>query len=275
MDSPPKLDVDDWQDSPLPFVPKARPYRGFLPPTLIGILGTLLLHAMLIQSVSFVSRGPKPKPPEAQESANGFSKSTADVHNLILISLPMIGNPTQSVSQSAISSLPDLSKMKIKAPISADPPEFLNLEILALSEDEASKPIASGADSAEQARLFGIYTGQIQARIDRVWRRPRTPVSENSGGQKPTDAGGSFQCEAQIIQDLSGNVQEILLPRCNGSAAWQSSLVLAIQQASPLPAPPELKVFSQTVTLRFVGLPYAQGSSSEEYELVPLARIDQ
>jgi hypothetical protein len=261
------MDVADWQNSPQPIVPKVKTRGRFLPPTLIGILGTLLLHAVFIQSVSFGSRISKPNPPESQESA--LSKSNTGEESLVLISLPTIANAGHAASESAIPSLPDLSKMKIQPRISADPPEFLNLETLALSEDEASSSTASGADGTEQARLFGIYTGQIQARIDRVWRRPRTPISENATAEKPTDADESFQCEAQIVQDVRGNVQEILLPRCNGSPAWRHSLVSAIREASPLPAPPSDKVFRYSITLSFVGLSYVPGLSDDGYEIEP------
>lgn len=264
MDTGSKMDVADWRDSPLPIIPRAGARRYFLPPTVIGIAGTLLLHSMLIQFVSFVSRGHKPKPPEAQESANAPSKSAQDADNLVLISLPTIANATQAGSESATSSLPDLSKMKIKSPISVDPPAFLNLETLALSEDPASLQAAGGADGGELSRSFGIYTGQIQARIDRVWRRPRTPVNESASGQKATD--DSFQCVAQIVQDLKGNVQEVMLPRCNGSPAWRNSLVLAIQHASPLPAPPSQTVFSTSISLTFVGLNYFVGAPDDDYE---------
>lgn len=265
MDSPQKMDVTDWQDLPHPTVPKVKARRSFLQPTFIGILGTLLLHAAFIQSVSFGSRISKPKQPESQESA--LAKSATSDESLVLISLTMIANTSQVTSESALPSLPDLSKIKIQPRISTDPPEFLDLETLALSEDQASHAVSGEEDSAEKARLFGIYTGQIQARIDRVWRRPRTSVNEITARQEPVDAGASFQCEAQIIQDLRGNVQEILLPRCNGSTAWQHSLVVAIQQASPLPAPPSIKVFTQSITLRFIGLPYMSGSSNDGYEI--------
>jgi hypothetical protein len=158
--------------------------------------------------------------------------------------------------------------MKIKSPVKVDPPAFLNFETLALSEnDQASKAASDSGDDSEKARMSGIYTGQIQARIDRVWRRPRTPVNEGTVSTAAADAGDSFQCEAQIVQDARGNVQEILLPRCNGSAAWQRSLVLAIEQASPLPAPPSANVFSRSITLSFVGLAYGTGSSDDGYEI--------
>jgi hypothetical protein len=59
---------------------------------------------------------------------------------------------------------------------SAESLVLITLPMVANS-NQASKPSNTGGDGAEQARLFGIYTGQIQAQIDRVWRRPRTPVN--------------------------------------------------------------------------------------------------
>jgi hypothetical protein len=272
MDSSQKMDVGDWQDFPPPVVVEKRAPRRFLPPTLIGILGTLLLHALVIQSVPWGS-SPKLKPPETPESADVLAKFKTDpAESLVLISLPTTAVSIQGATQNLVSSLPDLKEMMIKSRVDVEPPALLNIEALALSEDPVSNPTSGSGDGAEVARLFGIYTGQIQARIDRVWRRPRTPINENASGKESAD--DSFQCEAQIVQDVKGNVQEILLPRCNGSAAWQRSLVIAIQQASPLPAPPSVKVFTQSITLKFVGLPYVQGASNEEYEVVPLARAD-
>jgi TonB-like protein len=227
------MEVVDWRDSPL-IVAEPRARRRVLPPTLTGILGTLLVHAIAIRSVSFGSRGPKPKLAKSQESANALSTSSADADNLILVSFPTV-NAGQAAGESPISSFPDLSKLKIKSSVSADPPEFLNFETLALSEEQSPRATAGGANGAEKARVLGIYTGQIQARIDRDWRRPRTPVNEEKSS---VDVGESFQCKAQIVQDVRGNVQEVMLPRCNGSLAWRNSLVLAIQHASPLPAPP-------------------------------------
>jgi hypothetical protein len=264
MDSPKNMDIGDWQDSPLPIVPKARIRRQFLPPTLIGIFGTLLLHALVIQSVSFGSRDPKQKWPEAEGSTSARAKSIGDADSLVFISLPTSVKANEATSGRILSSPLDLSKLKINLPINTDLPELFSLEILPLNEDQALRAVASAADGAEQARLFGIYTGQIQARIDRVWRRPRTPVNEDNVSER--DAGDSFQCEAQIVQDIRGNVQEVLLPRCNGSAAWQRSLVLAIQHASPLPAPPSDTVFSRSINLTFLGLNYFAGASQDDYE---------
>jgi hypothetical protein len=195
--------------------------------------------------------------------------SNADAaESLELITIPTTASSQQATIKNIVSSLPDLSKLKIKSPVNIDPPAFLNIETLALSDnDQASSASNGSGEDSEKARLLGIYTGQIQARIDRVWRRPRTPVNEDT--KSTTAVGDSFQCEAQIVQDATGNVQEILLPRCNGSAAWRRSLVLAIQQASPLPAPPDAKVFSRSIALNFIGISYVAGSAEDEYELPP------
>jgi hypothetical protein len=185
----------------------------------------------------------------------------------VLVTLPTISDSSQQTTLD-ISSLATLSKLKPVSPVNPDPPAFLNLEVLTLGEDRASKSTANGGDGTELARLFGLYTGQIQARINRIWRRPRTPVNENDNPEAPT-TDESFQCQAQIVQNSKGNVQEILLLRCNGSIAWQRSLVVAIQQASPLPAPPSASVFSRSVTLNFVGLSYVPGSPDDDYDMAP------
>ena len=62
-------------------------------------------------------------------------------------------------TQSAVSSLPDLSKMKVKSPIDIDLAASLGLESLALSEDEVPNARDDAGTSGEQARMFGIYTG--------------------------------------------------------------------------------------------------------------------
>jgi TonB C terminal len=269
MDSPQKMDVVDWRDSPPPVTVKKRSGRRFLSPSLIGIFSTVVLHALVIQSVPFGSWSPKAKPPEIQESANALKSKTDSAEGLVLITLPTMAYSIQTAPQNLVSSLPDLRKIKIKSPTDVDPPGLPNFEALALSEDQSSRPTSGNGDDTEQARLFGIYTGQIQARIDRVWRRPRTPINESTAEKKPTSADESFQCEAQIVQDARGNVQEIMLPRCNGSAAWRRSLVLAIQQSSPLPAPPSAKIFQYSITLSFVGLQYGSGEPEEDYEFEP------
>lgn len=111
------------------------------------------------------------------------------------------------------------------------------------------------SDDGENALLFGRYLGQVTARIERAWLRPRTPVGANY-----------FECLVQVEQDRERAVKEITLKRCNGTTQWQLSLVRAIESASPFPAPPDPKVFSPTLTFEMTGNTFVAGGPSEGYE---------
>jgi hypothetical protein len=142
--------------------------------------------------------------------------------------------------------------------------------------DPADDPTAGAAvtagDPTGRAKLFGIYSGQIHARIERIWRRPRTPVSaDGDESRRSVKRDETFRCEVAIVQDPQGQVEEVLLPRCNGTAQWQRSLVLAIQHAAPLPPPPDPIFFRQTLTLDFIGLSYTPNSSADGYEVASVS----
>jgi hypothetical protein len=104
---------------------------------------------------------------------------------------------------------------------------------------------------------YGRYLGQIRARIDRAWLRPRSAIG-----------APIFQCQVQVDQDSGGRVQEVTLLECNGGASWQLSLVHAIQAASPLPAPSDRAVFVHHVLLAFRAMAYAPGEPADLYEPV-------
>jgi hypothetical protein len=250
------MDVIEWRD-----VPGAkgdgRRSPAILSPAIAGILGTLLLHALLLPSLYVGTQGQAGRVPESME---GPRLASSSAESLLLISIETNGAGRGQV-QNAASTLPTLSKMKLRPVIDKESIPVLDVETLTLGEDQAAASVSDDDRQAQKAHLLGIYTGQIQARIDRIWRRPRSPVN---GADAVTE--DSFRCEAQIIQASNGAVQEILLPRCNGSPAWQRSLVLAIQQASPLPAPPDPSVFRTSVTLDFTGLQYVAGATEDDYE---------
>jgi hypothetical protein len=105
--------------------------------------------------------------------------------------------------------------------------------------DAKEHPQDTFGDAAATAMLFGRYMGQIKARIERAWERPTTAARSN------------FNCTAQVRQSKHGEVQEITLQRCDVDGQWQASLFRAIQNASPLSAPPSENVFTDIVTLSF------------------------
>jgi hypothetical protein len=127
--------------------------------------------------------------------------------------------------------------------------------------DERTASEASG-DQTGHSMLFGRYMGQISARVERAWVRPRSVPAE-----------GSFACRVQITQDQHGNVQEVTLEKCTDDLRWQISLVRAITAASPLPAPPDPAVFSNLLTMEFDSDPYVAGTTGEGFEAVARAEV--
>ena len=119
-------------------------------------------------------------------------------------------------------------------------------------------PDAEERDAAEESsagEMYGRYVGQIQARIDRAWLRPRSAIG-----------APLFQCQVQIDQDDAGRVGEVTLLQCNGNTPWQLSLVHAIEAASPLPAPPDPAVFARHILLQFRAMAYSPGAEAGLYE---------
>ena len=121
---------------------------------------------------------------------------------------------------------------------------------------EASDSRSAQPDGhAAYGEMSGRYLGQMRARIDRAWQRPRTAIG-----------APIFQCQVQVDQDRLGRVQEVTLLECNGGARWHLSLVHAIEAASPLPAPSDPAVFVHHVLLEFRAVAYSPSEPAELYE---------
>jgi TonB C terminal len=255
-----RLEVTQWTAGPViaPRVfPAARKFR--ISPKIAGLIGTVILHGIAIQLVmpeSSAVKAPRPirVPGDVESSDNREAPLT-------LMSLPAVGVEREvSVHENLSAQALAVTAMDISQPAPVNIAEGFDS-----NQDRAGPP--SAGDEAEHTRLAGIYSTQVSARIERLWRRPRSPVDENAITQNEATKNESFQCQVQIVQDPRGNVREVLLPSCNGSVAWQHSLVMAVQQASPLPAPPSPEVFSPSIALSFLGLPYVPGAAEDDYEI--------
>lgn len=155
---------------------------------------------------------------------------------------------TSSASRSPALGLPALAAIGVT---DAQP----QLPLSTLPPDAAVPRAEQAAEEAGYGAMYGRYVGQIRARIDRAWQRPRTAIG-----------APIFQCQAQVDQDAVGRVREVTLVQCNGDARWRVSLVHAIEAASPLPAPPSAAVFTRHVLLEFRAIAYSPGAPSELYE---------
>jgi hypothetical protein len=269
MDDKRHLEVSDWRDEPPPPPTTRAPttWQFRIPARLLGVAGTVLLHGLVVQTVLLGTSTRQVLTPTTQGLASTANAGGAESEMTLVVVQPVEPTPKDSVFEEFVSRgslLKDMPIALISADVTTAAPSLKKEQLTDYAETES--PTNSG-DPEGQARLFGIYSGQIQARIARVWRRPRTPVIESRTQRKRVLAEEAFQCQVRIIQDNQGNVQEILLPHCNGSPTWQRSLVIAIQQASPLPAPPDPAVFTNALTMTFTGFEYRSDSSADEYEL--------
>jgi membrane protein involved in colicin uptake len=219
----------------------------------LGACASLLLHALLITTLVWGgghSRAPPRKPPDFAGPGRSSVEDDESAMQLVWIDAEEAAAP--SLDLNTITS--PLTTIKVDSALAQS-------NIISLPDDDAATTVPAPGESAASSALYGRYMGQIDARIERAWLRPRDPIKE-----------GAFSCRARIEQDASGAVTEITLQHCNGNARWQVSLVQAIQTASPLPAPPDPKVFKTVLQLDFSSQPYSPESPKELYEPPPLAQ---
>jgi hypothetical protein len=221
-------------------------------------MGALLLHAALVYSLVTTNAQRRVLVPEVHGPGASTSPSSEEPEaTLFLVQMPQVAEQSQAEDFGSLGAAPADSLVQILSP---DPLPALDPGTVRF-EDDPSAPVSEAENPAVRAVLFGRYSGQIDARIARAWRRPRSPVAvAETGGEVP------FRCQVRIAQDNAGNVKEVQLVACNGSIAWQMSLVMAIQQASPLPAPPSPSVFTNILVLNFESGSYRPGGSEDGYE---------
>ncbi len=227
-----------------------------------GILGSILLHALIV--LPLVLEWALPAPHVPNKSGAGASALASDVEptmTLILINNPSSSEqrfdpePPELVSRgSAALDMPIIVlSPDALAAVKADPTE---------TQPDPSAPAQALGDQAQHALLFGRYLGQVQARIERAWMRPRSAIG-----------AAQFACRARIEQDRQGGVVDVKLDHCQGSERWQYSLVSAIRTASPLPAPPDASVYADVLLLSFGSQAYVEGTSNEGYEVETRATL--
>jgi colicin import membrane protein len=100
------------------------------------------------------------------------------------------------------------------------------------AEEQLMRAQASGAMSQ--------YIAMIQQQVERRWIRPAS-------------ARPGIECEVNVTQSPSGVVLSVQVGRCNGDQAVRQSIEIAVQKASPLPAPPDPRLFERN--LRFIFKP--------------------
>ncbi len=110
----------------------------------------------------------------------------------------------------------------------------------AAREAELQRQLAEeeGLMEARGSTAFNQYVAMIQAQIERNWNRP--------GSARP-----GLECTIRVTQSPSGAVLSAQVDRCNGDAAVRQSIEQAVWKSSPLPPPPDRRLFERNLILIF------------------------
>jgi colicin import membrane protein len=95
-----------------------------------------------------------------------------------------------------------------------------------------------GRAQAENAGLLNQYIAMIEQRIVRNWNRPPS-------------ARTGLECRVRVAQTPSGTVLSVQIDQCNGDAAVKQSIEAAVMRSSPLPPPPDPRLFERNLVLVF------------------------
>lgn len=108
------------------------------------------------------------------------------------------------------------------------------------AEEALQRELAAEAErmGAERAGLLDEYIRLIENQIERNWERP---LSAKPG----------LDCIVNVVQLPTGDVVSATVSACNGDAAVVRSIERAVEQASPLPKPPNPALFERNLRVRF------------------------
>ncbi len=110
----------------------------------------------------------------------------------------------------------------------------------AAREAELQRQLAEeeGRAQAVSSGLLNQYVAMIVQHVERQWNRPAT-------------ARSGLECEVRVAQTPTGTVLSAQVTRCNGDAAVVQSIEAAVQKASPLPLPPDPRLFERNLVFIF------------------------
>jgi len=95
-----------------------------------------------------------------------------------------------------------------------------------------------GRMQALDAGAGNVYAALIEQRIVRNWYRPPS-------------ARPGLRCVVHVTQAPGGTVLSVRIGECNGDAAVKQSIEAAVMRSSPLPPPPDARLFERNLELVF------------------------
>jgi len=113
----------------------------------------------------------------------------------------------------------------------------------AAAREKALQDQLAEEDSLNQLRAspaMSQYAAALQQHVERNWTRPPSSVS-------------GLECVIAVSQSPNGTVLSVRVEQCNGDAAVRQSIENAVNRASPLPLPSDMRLFDRS--LRFIFKP--------------------
>lgn len=114
----------------------------------------------------------------------------------------------------------------------------LNAQRVREAELAAQLAAEEGRQTAVNSGLLNQYVALIQQKVMRYWIKP--PTAKNG-----------LECEVKVTQAMGGTVLSVAIGRCNGDPAVRASIEAAVNAASPLPAPPDPRLFDRNLAFIF------------------------
>jgi colicin import membrane protein len=107
-------------------------------------------------------------------------------------------------------------------------------------EAELKRQLADeeGMMQVQNSGLLNQYVALIQQHVIRHWT-------------KPASARPGIQCEVKVTQSSGGVVLSVKVDKCNGDDAVRQSIETAVNKASPLPLPPDARLFQRVLLFVF------------------------
>ena len=99
-------------------------------------------------------------------------------------------------------------------------------------QEEEGEAVARGSPAMAQ------YVAMIKQQVERRWTRPLSAMT-------------GLECEVRVAQTPTGTVLSVEVGRCNGDAAVRQSIETAVHRASPLPPPPDPRMFQRNLVFIF------------------------
>lgn len=121
-------------------------------------------------------------------------------------------------------------------PVSEPEPELntaaQELALMAALEEEEHE-----WQAANEGKL-DVYRRLVQQKVERNWLRPAS-------------AQANLRCQVIVQQMPGGDVLAVRFGECNADVSVKASIERAVRKASPLPKPPDPRLFERNVVLNF------------------------